>query len=65
MGTSFVSINDKGFWMQDSVLELWLRLLALHIKDPSKDEEVVVRRIRDNWLLAFTRILQWVDFSAS
>lgn len=37
--------------MRDSVLELWLRLLALHIEDPS-EEEVVVRKIRDQWLLA-------------
>jgi len=28
MGTSFVEIGGKGFWMQDSILELWLRLLA-------------------------------------
>lgn len=38
--------------MRDSVLELWLRMLALHIEDPSKEEEVVARKIRDNWLLA-------------
>lgn len=37
--------------MHDSVLELWLRLLALHIEDPS-EEKIVVRKIRDNWLLA-------------
>ena len=34
MGTSFVSISGHGFWIQDSLLELWLRLLALHIEDP-------------------------------
>jgi len=50
MGTSFVEIGEKGFWMQDSILELWLRLLALHIADP--DEASVAQRIRDNWLLA-------------
>lgn len=51
MGTSFVEIGGKGFWMQDSVLELWLRLLALHIEDPS-DGSPLTRRIRDSWLLA-------------
>src|SRR5262245_59088645 len=51
MGTSFVSINDQGFWMRDSVLELWLRLLALHIEEPT-EEEIVGRKIRDEMLLA-------------
>jgi hypothetical protein len=51
MGTSFVEIHGKGFWMQDSILELWLRLLALHIEDPS-DESPLTRQIRDSWLLA-------------
>ena len=37
--------------MQDSILELWLRLLSLHAEDPSDDSPLVVR-IRDNWLLA-------------
>jgi hypothetical protein len=51
MGTTFVSVNGKGFWMRDSVLELWLRLLALHVEESPK-EEFVGRKIRDNWLLA-------------
>ncbi|MBO0725936.1 MAG: hypothetical protein J2P52_10075 [Blastocatellia bacterium] len=51
MGTTFVSVNDKGFWMRDGVLELWLRLLALHVEE-SPEEEFVGRNIRDNWLLA-------------
>ena len=50
MGTSFVHIGEKGFWMQDSILEVWLRLLALHIEDD--DEVSVGRKIRDGWLLA-------------
>jgi hypothetical protein len=50
MGTSFVEIDGKGFWMQDSILELWLRLLALHIEDP--DEGSTAHKIRDKWLLA-------------
>ena len=51
MGTSFVSINDKGFWMRDSMLTLWLRLLALHLEEPTKDG-IIERNIRDKWLLA-------------
>lgn len=51
MGTTFVGIGESGFWMSDSVLELWLRLLALHIEDPV-ESGTVATRIRDNWLLA-------------
>src|SRR5688572_10279844 len=52
MGTSFVEIGGKGFWMHDSILELWLRMLALHIEDPVEGEGTVARKIRDGWLLA-------------
>lgn len=57
MGTTFVSLTDTtsegeiGFWMRDSVLELWLRLLALHIPEPTTDHETAYR-IRNQWLLA-------------
>lgn len=51
MGTSFVRIGEHGFWMQDSTLELWLRLLALHLEDPA-EEGSVCERIRAQWLLA-------------
>ncbi len=51
MGTSFVSINGNGFWMRDSVLELFLRFAALHIEDAVEDGSVA-HRIRDGWLLA-------------
>lgn len=37
--------------MQDSVLELWLRLLALHVEDPV-ESGMVATKIRDQWLLA-------------
>ncbi|HEX7379494.1 MAG TPA: hypothetical protein VF278_20395 [Pirellulales bacterium] len=57
MGTSFVTIDgEHGFWMRDGILELWLRLLALHLPEPNtyNSEEVhrVTREIRDRWLLA-------------
>jgi hypothetical protein len=51
VGTSFVSISDCGFWVQDSLLELWLRLLALHVEDPV-GSGAVATTIRDQWLLA-------------
>jgi len=51
VGTSFVSIGERGFWMRDSVLELWLRLLALHVQDPV-ESGTVATKIRDQWLLA-------------
>lgn len=51
MGTTFVGIGDRGFWMRDSVLELWLRFLALHVEDPVESGSLATR-IRDQWLLA-------------
>ncbi len=57
MGTSFVTADgEHGFWMRDSILELWLRLLLLHIPEPADADSETVhrvsRQIRDNWLLA-------------
>jgi hypothetical protein len=51
MGTTFVNIGDKGFWMRDHMLELWLRLLALHLEDPVVSGSAAIT-IRDKWLLA-------------
>jgi hypothetical protein len=51
LGTTFVSIGERGFWMRDSVLELWLRLLALHVENPV-ESGTVATKIRDQWLLA-------------
>ena len=51
MGTTFVGISDRGFWIRDSVLELWLRFLALHIEDPGESGSLATS-IRDQWLLA-------------
>jgi hypothetical protein len=51
MGTSFVGIGDNGFWMRDGVLELWLRLLALHVED-TPDSSSPSHAIRTNWLVA-------------
>jgi hypothetical protein len=39
--------------MQDSMLELWLRLLALHLPEPTDGgENSATPNIRDQWLLA-------------
>lgn len=57
MGTTFVSTTETasdgevGFWMLDSVLELWLRLLALHIPEPTS-AHANYYLIRNQWLLA-------------
>ncbi|MGF1868316.1 hypothetical protein L4D15_24245 [Enterovibrio norvegicus] len=51
MGTTFVSINKKGFWLRDRLLELWLCFAALHIED-SPEENSEAHKIRDQWLVA-------------
>jgi hypothetical protein len=53
MGTTFVQIDDRGFWMRDNVLQLWLRLLALNIPEPKPDDSEALQ-IRNQWLLAST-----------
>ncbi|HEX3357936.1 MAG TPA: hypothetical protein VHS31_13270 [Tepidisphaeraceae bacterium] len=57
MGTSFVTADgEHGFGMRDGILELWLRLLSLHIPEPADADSDTVhqvsRQIRDKWLLA-------------
>lgn len=51
MATSFVNLGDCGFWVNDGLLELWLRLLALHVED-SVESGPVATAIRDRWLFA-------------
>jgi hypothetical protein len=51
VGTTFVSIGGRGFWINDGILELWLRLLALHVEDPVESGSLATN-IRDQWLLA-------------
>jgi hypothetical protein len=59
MGTTFVTLsretsaNEPGFWMLDGMLELWLRLLALHLPEPTDSgEHQATLKIRNQWLLA-------------
>ena len=59
MGTTFVTLsredseNETGFWMRDQMLEIWLRLLALHLPEPTDSgEHRATLEIRNQWLLA-------------
>lgn len=59
MGTTYVTLtrdtsgNEPGFWMRDAVLELWLRLLSLHLPEPTDGgEHAATTPIRNQWLLA-------------
>lgn len=59
MGTTFVTLTpdasgkELGFWMNDGMLELWLRLLALHLPEPTNSGEYrATIEIRNQWLLA-------------
>ena len=57
MGSTFVNIEkDRGFWMTDDLLEVWLRFLALHIREPRDRDSALTTQIsleiRNNWLLA-------------
>lgn len=59
MGTTFVTLthgatgSERGFWMRDELLELWLRLLALHLPEPTDSgEHRASIEIRSRWLLA-------------
>ncbi len=59
MGTTFVTIEDgsagdkRGFWMNDGMLELWLRLLSLHLPEPDDlGNNQGTPEIRNRWLLA-------------
>jgi hypothetical protein len=59
MGTTFVTLSretsgsEPGFWMRDAMLDLWLRLLALHLPEPTDSgEHHATLKIRNQWLLA-------------
>ena len=59
MATTFVTLSraapgpPRGFWINDGLLELSLRLLALHLPEPADSgEHAATPAIRDRWLLA-------------
>lgn len=51
MGSSFTEFRGNGFWSRDFLLEVWLRVLSLHLDDdvhlPGWQHD-----LRDKWLLA-------------
>jgi hypothetical protein len=51
MSRSIVNVGECGFWLTDSLLELWLRLASLHIEDPV-ESATLATKIRDQWLIA-------------
>ncbi len=55
MGTTNVSLSPEAeapsFWIKDAWLEVWLRLLALHIDDPVTPGGLA-ERMRNDWLFA-------------
>jgi len=54
MSTSFVDFGgETGFWINDGILELWLRFLALHLEEPDPGvSDHPVYAIRNRWMLA-------------
>lgn len=53
MGSTFVALRAprRGFWVNDNLLELWLRFLALHVEEPAESGSPAAR-IRNQWLVA-------------
>ncbi|MDB5552482.1 MAG: hypothetical protein JWL86_2466 [Rhizobium sp.] len=64
MGSTFVTLGrdadgkrtadvkeEVGFWMHDSMLELWLRLLVLHLDEPEQADSLAAVT-RNQWLVA-------------
>jgi len=57
MSSTYVTVSGReGFWARDGLLEIWLRLAALHLPDPGPElgetNSAEVRRLREQWLLA-------------
>lgn len=66
MGSTLVYIGERGFWMRDGILELWLRFLALHIEDPVESGSLafysapplaLARRPREGGSWDYTRLM--------
>ncbi|MCI5078345.1 hypothetical protein [Oricola sp.] len=49
MGTSFVGIDEKGFWMRDGLLCMWLRLVAVQIRCGANGDDPLTR-LRNEWM---------------
>jgi hypothetical protein len=53
MGSSFTNFRGRGFWSRDALLEVWLRVLSLHMGD-DVHKSGWQHDLRDQWLLAST-----------
>ena len=52
MGKSFTEFRGRGFWARDTPLELWLRLVTLHLRYRVWVEDAAFRDLRETWLIA-------------
>src|SRR5438105_4492862 len=52
MGKSFTEFRGRGFWARDKPLELWLRLVTLHLRYRVWVEDAAFRDLRETWLTA-------------
>lgn len=50
MGNSCVSFRDRSFRSRDTLLELWLRLLALNLPQEQYKRESWIHDLRNEWL---------------
>jgi hypothetical protein len=50
MGSSFTDFRGKGFWSRDSLLQAWLRVVALNMGEEVY-KEGWQHDLRDHWLL--------------
>lgn len=49
MSSSFTEFRAKGFWSHDVILEVWLRVLTLHLGSDASSEGWQ-RELHDHWL---------------
>ena len=52
MGKSFTEFRGHGFWARETSLEVWLRLVSLHLHYRVGIEEAAFRDLRESWLIA-------------
>jgi hypothetical protein len=48
MGSSFVGYRDKGFWVSDTWLQVWLHFIVIEI-DSRVDQSTWLLNLRDSW----------------
>ncbi|BDS07412.1 hypothetical protein NT6N_24520 [Oceaniferula spumae] len=50
MGNSYVTFQNLSFRSRDTLLELWLRLLALNLPDDQYKPKTWIHELRNEWL---------------